>query len=236
MQSQFRYSAKKRSSLRLSLSKFKCSPKKKKGLQPDWSPVFVVEFTSGPWPILIANSNGGGGGGAIFVFNAKIGLKSAKNGVFCILFRPMGGGVSPPAPFCLRYCSSVGNCSPPLQHLDHIVRFGPWSFDQSRRKNDALALLPTFRDILTLPTWRETSHLGNPDVWDILTPNSKLSRFALLFLFLFFFCATIFSSKHLTLGCCDESITFSVNSQLYKGLFSKRWNTKSSKASCSFDI
>ena len=32
-----------------------------------------------------------GGGGAIFVFSAKIGLKSAKNGMFCILFRPMGG-------------------------------------------------------------------------------------------------------------------------------------------------
>ena len=30
-------------------------------------------------------------GRAIFVFSAKIGLKSAKNRVFCTLFRPLGG-------------------------------------------------------------------------------------------------------------------------------------------------
>ena len=35
--------------------------------------------------------------GAIFVFSAKIGFKSAENGVFCILFRSMGG-YSPPRP------------------------------------------------------------------------------------------------------------------------------------------
>ena len=43
-------------------------------------------------------------GGAIFVFSAKIGLKIAKNGVFCILFRPMGGySSSPPLPHWLHY-------------------------------------------------------------------------------------------------------------------------------------
>ena len=70
--------------------------KNKKGLQPCWSPAFLVEITSGPWPILIANGNGGR---AIFVFSAKIGLKSTKNGVFCILFRPMGETIPPHPPF-----------------------------------------------------------------------------------------------------------------------------------------
>ena len=36
------------------------------------------------------------GRGAIFVLGAKIGLKSTKNVVFCILFRPMGGGGDSP--------------------------------------------------------------------------------------------------------------------------------------------
>ena len=83
---------KKRSSLKL--SQFFCADLgdlqkriEKKGLQPGWNPVFLVEITSGRWPILIAHAKGGR---AIFVFGAKIGLKSAKNGVFCILFRPMG--------------------------------------------------------------------------------------------------------------------------------------------------
>ena len=48
----------------------------------------MVAFTSGPSPIILANPNGG----AIFVVNAKISLKSVKNGVFCMLFRPMGWG------------------------------------------------------------------------------------------------------------------------------------------------
>ena len=34
-------------------------------------------------------------GGAVFCFGAKIGLKSTKNLLFCILFRPMGEGSSP---------------------------------------------------------------------------------------------------------------------------------------------
>ena len=38
--------------------------------------------------------------GGYFRFHCKIGLKSAKNGVFCILFRPMGGCSPPP---WLRY-------------------------------------------------------------------------------------------------------------------------------------
>ena len=50
-----------RSSLRL--SRFFCPNggdlrKKKEGLQPDWSPISPVEFTSGPWSILFVNSNG----------------------------------------------------------------------------------------------------------------------------------------------------------------------------------
>ena len=35
-------------------------------------------------------------GGAVYIFGAKIGLKSIKNVLFCILFRPIGG-CSPPA-------------------------------------------------------------------------------------------------------------------------------------------
>ena len=63
---------------------------------------FLFEITSDPWPIIIANTTREGG--AIFVFSAKIGLKSAKNGMFCILFRPMGGySPSPPPPLWLHY-------------------------------------------------------------------------------------------------------------------------------------
>ena len=36
--------------------------------------------------------------GAVFSFSAKIGLKSTKNMRFCILYRPMGGGLGPPSP------------------------------------------------------------------------------------------------------------------------------------------
>ena len=62
--------------------------KKKKFFSQAGNPVFLVEITLCPSPILIANANGG----AIFVFSAKIGLKSAKKSVvFCILFRPNGG-------------------------------------------------------------------------------------------------------------------------------------------------
>ena len=35
-------------------------------------------------------------GEAIFVLRAKVGLKSTKNEVFCILFRPIWGSYSPP--------------------------------------------------------------------------------------------------------------------------------------------
>ena len=37
-------------------------------------------------------------GGAIFHFSQKIGLKSTKNMLFCILHKPMGGARAPPAP------------------------------------------------------------------------------------------------------------------------------------------
>ena len=37
-------------------------------------------------------------GGAVFIFGAKIGLKSTKNVLFCIFFRPMGGSSSPHPP------------------------------------------------------------------------------------------------------------------------------------------
>ena len=68
---------------------------------------FLYQFSS-PIPM----------GGTIFVFRAKIGLKSTKNVVFCILFRPMGEGYSPLFSW-LRYwcscknnatCSSKGDC------------------------------------------------------------------------------------------------------------------------------
>ena len=62
--------------------------KKKKRSSARLKPSFLLEVTPAPWPIAIANTIRGG---AIFVFRAKIGLKSAKNGVFCMLFRPMGG-------------------------------------------------------------------------------------------------------------------------------------------------
>ena len=45
-----------------------------------------LEITSDPSSIFIANTIEGR---AIFVFSAKIGLKSAKLGIFCILFRPI---------------------------------------------------------------------------------------------------------------------------------------------------
>ena len=37
-------------------------------------------------------------GGAVFIFSPKIGLKSTKNVRFCVLYRKMEGGSSPPAP------------------------------------------------------------------------------------------------------------------------------------------
>ena len=50
---------------------------------------FPVQSLSGH--ILINNANGG-------AFGAKIGLKSAKQVVFCILCMPMGGAILPSAP------------------------------------------------------------------------------------------------------------------------------------------
>ena len=42
---------------------------------------------------------------ALFIFGAKIGLKSSKNMLFCILFRPIGRGFLRPPPW-LRNCIS----------------------------------------------------------------------------------------------------------------------------------
>ena len=47
----------------------------------------LVQTTASPSQFLLPNSDGG----AVFIFGAKIGLKSTKNVLFCILFRPMGG-------------------------------------------------------------------------------------------------------------------------------------------------
>ena len=52
---------------------------------------FLLQITASPSQLLLPNSIGG----ATFMFGAKIGLKSTKNVVFCILFRPMGRGCSP---------------------------------------------------------------------------------------------------------------------------------------------
>ena len=94
------------------LSKFRCSPKKK-GLHRNWDgfsvriqviskkvrssfrlkPSFCAEYHFR----FLTNSHHQNRWGAIFVFSAKIGLKNAKNRVFCILFKPIGGS-SPPCP------------------------------------------------------------------------------------------------------------------------------------------
>ena len=48
--------------------------------------------------------------GAVFIFEAKIGLKSARNVLFCIFFRPMGEARAPsPSPLAIRYRSIVDN-------------------------------------------------------------------------------------------------------------------------------
>ena len=77
--------------------KIKCSPKKKKkkkGLHQNSGRFFFQNFAS-------LNVLGGAlfaWGGAIFNFSQKIGLKSTKNMRFCILHKPMGGGLEPPRP------------------------------------------------------------------------------------------------------------------------------------------
>ena len=57
--------------------------------------------------------------GGIFIFGAKIGLKSTKNELFCILFRPMGGGRA--APPWLRYWSIVDNSDIILTYSIYFV-------------------------------------------------------------------------------------------------------------------
>ena len=51
-------------------------------------------------------------GGVIFIFGAKIGLKSANNVVFCILSTPTGGAEAL-HPLWLRYCHQ----DRPLQNI-----------------------------------------------------------------------------------------------------------------------
>ena len=71
---------------RVFLSKFRWSPKRERSscrLRRSFSdPLHLRFFTK-------SHSNYLRGGGAIFVFSAKISLKSAKSTVFCILFWPM---------------------------------------------------------------------------------------------------------------------------------------------------
>ena len=52
-----------------------------------WMQQFQLPFRFKP--MLIANANMGAG--ATSAFTAKIGLNPAKNEVFCVLYRPMGG-------------------------------------------------------------------------------------------------------------------------------------------------
>ena len=69
--------------------------KKKEGLHEGWNRFLCpnsLQDQSQCTQILIANANGG----AIFAFSAKIGLKNAKNVVFCVLCKPMGGAIAPP--------------------------------------------------------------------------------------------------------------------------------------------
>ena len=46
--------------------------------------------------------------GAVFMFGAKIGLKSTKNVPFCILFRPMEEARAPPPPPPAGYATGIG--------------------------------------------------------------------------------------------------------------------------------
>ena len=76
------------------------------------------------------------------------------------------------------------------------------------------------RDILTQPTWHETTHPGNSDARDILTrehpeaKRSKLSHSAF-----FFFSRYAFFSKRFTFRYCDVSIIFSINCKLHRNLY-----------------
>ena len=66
----------------------------------------MVQITASPSQLLIANPIGG----AIFIFGAKIGRKSTKNVLFCILFRPMGSS-SPPPPGYATATKNAANWS-----------------------------------------------------------------------------------------------------------------------------
>ena len=80
----------------LFLTNFGCAPEKKSTFLVQKQQV-LHNFCS-PIP---------SGGGAVFIFGAKIGLKSTKNALFCILFRPMGRATAfhAPLPPWLQYCT-----------------------------------------------------------------------------------------------------------------------------------
>ena len=75
------------------------------------TPVFWSEITAGPLQLLIANPSGG-----IFIIGANIGLKSAKNVVFYILFRPMGE-LESPAPLATLLPGTLGIFATSSRHI-----------------------------------------------------------------------------------------------------------------------
>ena len=110
--------------------KIRWSPKKKKkkkGLRQN-SGRFFTQFRN------FKRLRGGSFcmGGAIFHFSQKIGLKSTKNMLFCILHKPMGGARAPPPPPWLRYCwhgnvcRFLGFCPAAISYFNH--RLTDWYF------------------------------------------------------------------------------------------------------------
>ena len=81
----------------LLLTNFGCAPEKKNS-------TFLVQITGSPSQLLLPNPVGG----AVFIFGAKVGLKSTKNVLFCILFRPVGGYSPPPPPgYATEICTAT---------------------------------------------------------------------------------------------------------------------------------
>ena len=88
---------------RVFLAEIRWSQKKKKKRKVftnfEWAPepkksTILVQTTAISSQLRLPNLFGG----AVFIFGAKIGLKSTKNVLFCIFFRPMGGSSSPHPP------------------------------------------------------------------------------------------------------------------------------------------
>ena len=115
--------------------KFRWSPKEKKKVFTEIESVFLSKFRwlkiqihpfSSPNHIRsLTNSRPNPNGGAIFVFWGQIDLKSAKNEILCILFRPMGEGYSPPAPFIAISTGSPVLCVCINLHLPIGVQSDP---------------------------------------------------------------------------------------------------------------